>query len=128
MTIAEAREKCKSFAASIPRDAFILGVLIFTSTLSFGLGYLTGIDAGQGSSITLEPSPLDAELAGQAPTSEVGAPTGSVGVVASKNGTKYYLPECAGASRISDTNKVWFVSTAAALAAGYTPAANCKGI
>ena len=128
MTIADAREKCKNLVASIPRDVRILGVLIFASTLSFGLGYLTGIDAGQGSSITLEPSPLDAELAGQAPTSEVGAPTGSVGVVASKNGTKYYLPECAGASRISDANKVWFVSTAAALAAGYTPAANCKGI
>ena len=124
MTIAEAREKCKSFAASIPRDTFILGVLIFASTLSFGLGYLTGIDAGQGSRITLEESPVAALSAAEPAEKQAG----SKQVVASKNGTKYYLPECAGASRISDANKVWFVSTAAALAAGYTPAANCKGI
>ena len=125
MTIAEAREKCKSFAASIPRDTFILGVLIFASTLSFGLGYLTGVDVGQGSRITLEGSPLSA-LPETVPVAGLLGQEGQV--VASKNGTKYYLPECAGASRISDTNKVWFVSPAAALAAGYAPAANCKGI
>jgi hypothetical protein len=49
-------------------------------------------------------------------------------VVASKNGTKYYLPDCAGASRISDANKVWFVSADVAVKAGYELAANCKGL
>ena len=48
--------------------------------------------------------------------------------VASKNGTKYYPPDCAGADRISDANKVWFISGAAAMKAGYEPAANCKGL
>ena len=123
MTIAEAREKCKSFAASIPRDTFILGVLIFASTLSFGLGYLTGIDAGQGSRITLEESPVAALSAAEPAEKQAG----SKQVVASKNGTKYYLPECAGAERISEANKVWFTAAAAA-AAGYAPAANCKGL
>lgn len=50
------------------------------------------------------------------------------GYVASKNGTKYHLPWCSGAKRIKEENKVWFKTKAEAEAAGYTPAANCKGI
>ena len=118
MTIAEAREKCKSFIGKIPRDVLIIAVLILASSASFGLGYLAGTDAGQGSAPVLE----------QAPTPEVGAPAGSAGVVASKGGTKYYLPGCAGADRISPANKVWFASASAAAEAGYAPAANCKGL
>ena len=118
MTIADVRDKCKSLVAKVPRDVLILAILVLASSLSFGLGYLAGLDSGRGSSLGIE----------QAPTSEVGAPTGNVGVVASKSGTKYYLPSCAGADRISDANKVWFVSADAANAAGYSPAANCNGI
>jgi len=46
MTIAEARDKCKSLTAKVPRDALILTILILTSFLSFGFGYLAGLDAG----------------------------------------------------------------------------------
>ena len=113
MTIAEAREKCKSLVAKVPRDALILAVLVLASSLSFGLGYLAGLDAGRTRDVLLGVSPVAA-------TSAVGQ------VVASKSGTKYYLPSCAGADRISDANKVWFVSASAASAAGYTPASNCK--
>ncbi len=136
ITIAEVREKCKNLLASlptgqagIPRDVLIIAILVLASSASFGLGYLAGRDVGQGSGITLQELPPVTLL--QAPTSE--APTqpvgaGSVGVVASKNGTKYYLPSCSVADRISAANKVWFASPALAVAAGYTPAANCKGI
>ena len=99
----------------------IIGVLIFASTLSFGLGYLAGLDAsssvdpGQGSAAVFEDSPI-------ATTSSTGQ------VIASKSGTKYYLPTCAGASRISDANKIYFNSAELARAAGYSPAANCDGI
>jgi len=109
MTIAEARDKCKSLAAKVPRDALILGILILASSLSFGLGYLAA------------PVP-DVACALSQTTIDEGK------FVASKSGTKYYLPSCAGAERISETNKVWFVSASAASAAGYSPAANCKGI
>ena len=122
MTIAEAREKCKSFVAKAPRDILIISVLVLASSLSFGLGLLAGLDARPASDSVLETS------VSQVPTSEVGAPTGSVSVVASKNGTKYYLPNCAGVDRISDANKVWFASPAAASNAGYAPAANCPGL
>jgi hypothetical protein len=45
MTIAEARDKCKNLIAKVPRDALILAILIVASSLSFGLGYLAGLDA-----------------------------------------------------------------------------------
>ena len=115
MTIAEARGKCKSFLARVPRDVLILGVLLLASGSSFVLGYLAGLDAGQTDTGTAEaPPPADPEQAGQ--------------IVASKSGTKYYLPSCAGADRISEANRVKFSSVADAVAAGYAPAANCKGL
>jgi hypothetical protein len=46
MTIADLRDKCKSLIAKVPKDALILAILILTSFLSFGLGYLAGLDAG----------------------------------------------------------------------------------
>jgi len=114
MTIAGAREKCKGLLTAVPRDVIILAVLVLASSMSFGLGYLAGLEAA-GSA----PAPAADSL--------VSSPQAHAGqVVASKNGTKYYLPSCVGADRISDANKVWFVSATAAAAAGYTPAANCK--
>jgi len=49
-------------------------------------------------------------------------------VVASKNGTKYHYPWCAGAKQIAEKNLVTFNSIEEARASGYTPAANCKGL
>lgn len=113
MNIAETRKKCKTLVAKIPRDAFIVAVLVIVSSASFGLGYLAGLDA-----MASETDCTFRSLAGEA--------TGKY--LASKSGTKYYLPECAGAERISEANKVWFASAVAAQAAGYTPAVNCNGI
>lgn len=48
--------------------------------------------------------------------------------VASKNGTKYYLPSCSGAKRIKEENKVYFSSKEEAEAQGLEPAKNCKGL
>lgn len=125
MTIPEAREKCKSLLARAPRDALIVAVVMLTSSASFGLGFLAGRDAGQGRVITIEESALATP-----PTEEQVAPAERVAgqVVASKNGTKYYPPDCAAAGRISDANKIWFASVSAAREAGYEPAANCKGL
>ena len=46
-------------------------------------------------------------------------------ILASKNGTKYYLKTCSGANRIKEENKVYFSSVEEAELAGYGPAANC---
>lgn len=111
MTIPEVRERCKSAFARIPRDVLFVAILILASLLSFGLGYLAGQDNARFTPSAAEP---------------LTAATGTI--VASKNGTKYYLPSCAGADRISDANKVWFASAVAAVRAGYSPASNCEGL
>lgn len=112
MTIADAREKCKKLARQAPRDVGIVLILILASSASFGLGLLSGKSSCS--------QQLDSPSA---------SPTASTGkFVASKNGTRYYLPECAGAARISEENKMWFASAAAATAAGYAPASNCSGM
>ncbi|MFH1178661.1 MAG: hypothetical protein V1711_03010 [bacterium] len=125
MTIAEAREKCKSFISRLPRDVFIIAILIFASSASFGLGYLAAPVPEVACALN-QPSGT-----GNAAPAEATSALGRSALgrfVASKNGTKYYLPECAGADRILESNKVWFASVPAAVAAGYTPAANCKGL
>ncbi len=119
MTIADIREKSKAWLQALPRDVLVLCVLLAASGLSFILGYLSGKDAGQGSTPPESiQEPLD--LSSEATTSGQ--------FVGSKNGTKYYRSGCAGASRIADKNKVWFDSAEHAQAAGYTAAANCAGI
>ncbi len=129
MSIADIRERCNVALAklpAVPKDVLLVGILLLSASASFGLGYLAGRDAtGQGSPISLVITPA-ADT-----TQAAGDPPASPGVgqyVASKNGTKYYLTSCAGAKRISEANKVWFTSVAAATTAGYTPAANCKGL
>lgn len=116
MIIAGVYQKCKDGIGRVPWDVLSVAILVLSASLSFGLGYLAGMDAGRASDFSLEmssnPLPSDA-------TAETGQ------IIASKNGTKYYFPGCAGADRISDGNKVRFASPAAAAAAGYTPAANC---
>lgn len=134
MIIAEARARCNALwarareaARRVPRDALILAVLTLASLASYGLGYLSGRDAGQGSGVSIEVVP-PATVAASASAAGGGAATVEGQYVASKNGTKYYLPSCSGASRINEANKVWFATAAAAVAAGYAPAANCPGL
>ena len=121
MTIAEVREKCKNILARMPRDVLVFSLILTAAGLGFGSGFLAGKETGQGSAGAVSPAAV-AEAAPNSPAAEPGQ------VVASKNGTKYYLPTCSGASRISEKNKVWFPTAAAARAQGYTPAANCKGL
>ncbi|MEK7086399.1 MAG: hypothetical protein AAB951_01265 [Patescibacteria group bacterium] len=119
MTIAKVREKCKSALDRVPRDVLTIGILILASLASFWLGYLAGLDAGR----------FESEGKGSGVLLEAPATSSTVSpewVVASKNGTKYYMPNCSGADRISDANKVWFASASAAQASGYALATTCK--
>lgn len=152
MSIAALAARGKALLDGVPKDALLLGVALLACLASFGFGYLEGRDeahgetGAQGGAISIELAPSAAQTANLAqdpresreqpapPASAamqvIAAPAGQgSGVyVASKNGTKYYLPTCSGAKRISDKNKVWFDTAAAATAAGYGPAANCKGL
>ncbi len=48
--------------------------------------------------------------------------------VASRSGSFYYLPSCAGAKRIKEKNQVWFQSKDDAEARGLKPSASCPGL
>jgi len=49
-------------------------------------------------------------------------------VVASRTGSVYHFPWCAGASQIKAENQIWYSSEEAAKEAGYAPSRNCKGL
>jgi len=104
----------------------------------FGLGRLSATQ-GQGplrvvypGAVAATPVSSTAALANTAAVAAAGAPSSAKATegayVASKNGTKYYLVSCSSANRIKAENRVYFVSSTQAQAAGYTPAANCPGL
>lgn len=136
---------------SLSKDWLILACLVLTASLCFGLGLLANrenqpskdplwieqlppeeLPGSVGTSTParqkVQPrSPAQALPASQPAAAAVAMPqTGQY--VASKTGTKYYLPSCATAKRIKDENKVWFATKAAAEAAGYQPSTTCKGL
>ena len=49
-------------------------------------------------------------------------------IIGSKTGKKYYFPWCGTVKMIKPENQVRFASIEEAKKAGYTPAANCKGL
>lgn len=115
MTIAEMRSKCKNALGRAPRDVLVVAVVLLASSLSFGLGVLTGQEGWGSAGPVIEATPeVSKELSGE--------------VVASRNGTRYYFPWCSGVERIAEENKIIFASKEAAEARGYTPAANCSGL
>ena len=110
----------KEFFSKI--EPYILPViLILIGLTAFGLGRLS--TAGeQGPRLIINNAPILTQTAAVAASKDKGA------YVASKSGTKYYLPSCSGVSKIKEENRVWFSSVARAQAAGYTAAANCPGL
>ena len=106
---------------------FLLFFLLFT--LSFGIGWLSAIEAGKTPvSIEYDFGVLPEGMRGESVdfTEEISFEKGVV--VGSINGTVYHLPWCPGAQQMNEENKVWFESRKEAEEAGYTPARNCKGL
>lgn len=108
------------------KDIFVVLLIILVGFGGFGLGRLSKTaelkepivieEVGQ------EATVVNAQKQKQQVTTEQGK------YVASKNGTKYYLPWCSGVDRISEANKIWFQTKEEAEARGLQPAANCSGI
>ncbi|MDP3735545.1 MAG: hypothetical protein Q8R39_03910 [bacterium] len=121
-----------------------VAIIIFVGLASFGLGRLSALEtlrepvritasvaetvetAGHRMARSFDGIVGVSESAGSVRTT-VNFDTGGK-VLGSKNGTKYHFPWCSGAQRIKEENKRWFDSVAAARAAGYSPAGNCKGL
>lgn len=115
-------------------DLFLVLLIVLVGTGGFGLGRLSMVKENKKSIEIVYPE-TKSNLAGIAEAADKikvvegsTLPSGEGRVVASKNGTKYHLPWCPGAERILESNKIWFDSIEEAEKAGYSPAANCKGI
>jgi len=120
----------KKLKSLILNDQFFFSILvILVGVISFTLGYLA-----RGEVSMKKPSPivLPAAVIEATPTDTVSDNGKPVPIsnqagkyVGSKSGSKYHLTTCPGAKQIKDSNKIYFDSVDAALAAGYKPAANC---
>lgn len=115
MTLLEMKKKIKSASEKLnSKDFFFAAVILLVGFASFGFGRLSKLSETR--------EPVKVEQASLAVITAGGK------VVASKSGTKYHFPWCAGASQISEKNKIFFSSIEEARKSGYTPASNCKGL
>lgn len=153
MSIAVIYQKCKQSAvvywhmlitipSRIPRDGIVVLLFVLTTLAGFGFGFVAGenhTSGGRNIWIEQQASTSASSATKQSvATNKVKTVTDAVhmnshtnsgrAVVASKNGSKYYLASCSGAKRIHNENKIWFTSATAALAKGYTPAQRCTGL
>ncbi len=111
---------------NIREDLFIVLSIIFIGLAGFGLGKLSAMEKGREPVQILRSTGVSSE---NVSASALIAGENSKGLlVASKTGKKYHFPWCAGASQITDKNKIWFNSYEEAQKAGYTAASNCSGL
>jgi len=113
-------------------EIFLILLVSLIAFISFGLGRLSTIDSTPKNPIHIEDSVQyqGATSNGALQNTLKTTSKGEIGgfLVASKSGSKYHFPWCSGAGRIKEENKIWFNTVGDARAAGYTPAANCKGL
>jgi hypothetical protein len=119
----------------IKDDLYIVTLIILVGAASFGLGKISTYEKTKTpiSILKTKEYMLSTVLEGASSINnktinEVGDTNQNGVVVASKSGTKYYYPWCAGVSKIKEENKVWFDSIEEAKLAGLTPATNCEGL
>lgn len=93
-------------------------LLVLLSAASFGLGRLSVLESSR------PPVSIGKMPAAVAPR---GIYPGGM-YVASRSGSAYYYPWCAGALKILPQNQRWFPDEESARQAGYAPAKNCKGL
>src|SRR3989344_1022171 len=118
---------------AVPRDDWVVAaIILLVALLAFGLGRLSVLYGGEEEFKIEYPDQQASVIESQDDNSELKTqnselPT-SGGFVASKTGSKYHLPWCAGAQSIKEENKIYFATKVEAEARGYAPAANCKGL
>jgi len=135
MNVTQIVAKGKQFLSG---DVLVALIIIFVGLASFGLGRLSVSEGKKEPLSIIYPDGtqertevvLKNGTVAKSQVASVSAAADASGseVVASKNGTKYYLPTCSGVSRISPANLVTFPSPQAARDSGYEPAANCPGL
>lgn len=108
----------------------VVVIILLTGVASFGLGRISAIRDNKEPLTIVQNSTDTASIqssVSKVTQSAVTAKVSQTGTVfASKNGKKYYYPNCTGASRISEANKVWFATPKEAETFGYTIASGCS--
>ena len=128
-------QKVKFWILENKSDLYVAVLIFLVSIASFGLGRLSllwpkkeSIRVEQGSSYRGS-TPVNVNENQILKTASVGSGSLTKGkYVASKNGTAYHFPWCAGALKIKEENKIWFETKEDATKAGYKPAGNCEGL
>ncbi len=117
-SIQEAWLKIKNLAEDLIDGWGIVLIVFLVAMGSFGLGRLSVLEAVKGP-VSITQAPTIANTRGM-----------NIGglIVASRTGSAYYFPWCAGVAKILPQNQIWFASEEKARAAGYSPAKNCKGL
>ena len=125
-------DKCKSLAPRL----FIPALIIVVATLAFGLGRASRV-VSEREPIKIEnvsatsqavSAPVTPTVPNPSPSASAAQPTPTITkgeVAASKNGAKYYFPNCSGLKRVKAENLVWFESEVKAQAAGLSLASGC---
>ena len=135
--VSKLQEKIKSFFEDNKSDLFVAAAVFLVGLGGFGLGRLSA-KWPEKKPIVIENSELgsmnqalkQAKIAtdGKTPNSSSVNPDSRGKYVASKSGTAYHFPWCAGAQKIKETNKIWFQTKEEAEGRGYKPAGNCEGL
>lgn len=122
-------DNLKRFCKENQNDLILVAGVVLISLMSFGAGRLTAPKPVAPEPIIIEGASRESPQSSSGEAENGGVARREMGrFVASINGTKYYLPECGGANRIKEENKIWFETREEAEKAGYGPAANCPGL
>ncbi len=117
-SIRELLLKVKSVAEMMIQEWGVIIIIFLAAFSSFGLGRLSATESAR-PPVTVAEAPEEAKPQGMA--------VGGL-VIASRTGSVYHFPWCAGASQIKTENQIWFSSEEGAKDAGYAPSKNCKGL
>lgn len=110
--------RCKPYVAQFLGDWGLLAMVLLVAFGSFALGRLSAL---------VEARPVIAISEAAAAPAGLHMALGGL-YVASRTGTVYYYPWCAGALKIRPESQRWFATEKEAQAAGYKPAKACKGL
>ncbi|MBI5045889.1 MAG: hypothetical protein HZC14_02730 [Candidatus Niyogibacteria bacterium] len=126
--LAERINKFKTALEERKNDLFTAAAIVLIAIIGFGLGRLSAIYERK-TPVTVEYL-NDTGTTTNAMTSNKDENTGfsvnNTGIVASKNGSKYYPADCPAAARIKEENKIRFNSAKEAEAAGYSASVMCQ--
>lgn len=137
--LAEYFAKVKQAVSENKSNLILSASFFLVAIIAFGLGRLSVLVEDKRKTPVIvqyqdADNPGAHELLAGAGLKEEVAPKGEAGImgaalyVGSKNSNKYHLPDCPGALRIKEENKIWFSSEKEAKDLGYAPASNCDGL